>query len=192
NVGEGNELPEGIITGAPGEVIVKNFTDPTGNIVTNQWNYISAFTPELTEFTFNYTKTSKGFIVEAGKEATITATSGKAVLSFFALGVNGSPTLQLVRSSGKAIPGKSSDNGYIKSSDENPFTVAKHESATKTQNNFIVSGNGQYHKFNLRPMNQFADNTAAGETISFKVTGNPGEKVIIFGINLSSYRDDEQ
>ncbi|MCQ2147760.1 MAG: hypothetical protein MJZ16_09620, partial [Bacteroidales bacterium] len=198
-VGSGNELPEGLVQGVE-NVMVQNFTSPTQSLKTNEWGYITEFIAgegaTASDFTVNYTEASSGFVIDAGGQASIKVKSGKKVVKFFALGVNGAPQITLERSSGKVIYTKSTDSSYYgesyKSSDENPFTVAENASATKNQSSYIVDGNSAYHFFNLSAEFSSATSTEEGEEIIFKVSGKAGEKVILLGINMSSSRSDDE
>ncbi len=198
-VGPGNSLAEGVIEGVE-DCGVLNVTNPTKDMESNIYNYISAFTAgngaTEKDFTINYAKTSKGFVINAGGEASITATAGRKVLKFFAIGVNGTPTVKVVRSSGKSILTKSTDSSSggenCMSISENPLTVRNNAAAATDETKLLIDGDADWHKFNLGAQGNSSNNTEEGETITFRVTGNQGEKVIIFGINLSTSRDDEE
>ena len=53
----------------------------------------------------------------------------------------------------------------------------------------MVNGNGDQVRYHFSLCGKSDGNTLADEKISFSVTGGT---VVIFGINLSSYRMDEQ
>ena len=134
-------------------------------------------------------------MINAGGEASITATAGRKVLKFFAIGVNGTPKVEIVRSSGKPVLSKSADQSSwgesYKSTSENPLTVRNNAAAASNDTKLLIDGDADWHRFNLG-LAYDSNATEEGEAITFKVTGNEGEKVIIFGINMSSSRDDEE
>lgn len=196
-VGPGNSLADGAIEGAD-DCAILNVTNPSKDIASNIYSYITGFTAGTgateKDFTINYAKTSKGFVINAGGEASITASAGRKVLKFFAIGVNGTPTVEIVRSSGKSVLSKSEDYSWqesYKSTAENPFAVRKNDAAAKNETKLLIDGDTDWYSFNLGAMYD-SNHTVEGETITFRVTGNEGEKVIIFGINMSSSRGDEE
>ena len=195
-VGAGNELPATLeIRGVDGYNVL-NATNPTG-YVTNQYNYINAFTAgdkaEYGDITLNYTLATKGFKIEDGGNASITAQSGKKVFSFFAVAASGSPEITISRDSEKAILTKDTDaspyGDSYKATGTNPLSPALNESAGTDWNKFVVNGNGDKVLYHFSLCGKSDGNTVDGEKISFSVSGGT---VVIFGINLSGYRVDEQ
>ena len=122
--------------------------------------------------------------------------AGKKGIKFFAVGVNGTPSITLSRSSGKDILTKETDSSYYgesyKSSGPNPFTIRANDSAAKDNLNFIVSGDGDWYRYNWCKAYTSADATVADEVITFKVDGEAGTKAIIFALNGFSMRDDDE
>ena len=195
-VGAGNQMPEGLeIIGAT-DYIVLNAANPTG-YQTNQYNYISAFTPgtgaQYGEITLNYSLKTNGFKIEDGGEATITAKGSSKVFTFFAVATSGTPQISLSRSSEKAILDKTTDTSPYGASyaatGSNPLSPAMNDSAATNWTSFVVDGNGNKVKYHFSACGKSDGNTVADETIKFSVTGGT---VVIFGINLGGYRDDEQ
>ncbi len=199
-VGSGNSLPDGIVTEASNYTLI-NVASPTiSRLKSNEWGNIKTFNAgtEATEQEFNINRqaTSTGFVINAGGEASITVNENGKVLRFYAIGVGGTPTVELVRNSGKSILTKSTDySSYgeaYKSTDENPFTALKNDAASADEVNLLIDGDRDYRFYNFGEAYDDAAKTTEGEIITFKVTGNAGEKVIIFGINISLSRDDEE
>lgn len=195
-VGAGNKIPEGLEIIANGEYGILNAANPTG-YVTNQYNYISAFTAGTNatygDITLNFSLATKGFKIEDGGDATITAKGSSKVFTFFAIATSGTPEITLSRSSEKAILTKDTDTSpygaSYKATGTNPLSPALNESAGNNWQNFIVDGNGNKVKYHFSACGKSDGNTVADETIKFSVTGGT---VVIFGINLGGYRDDEQ
>lgn len=197
-IGSGNSLAEGTVSGVE-DYVVLNVSDPS-NTATNEWGYIKAFTAGTgaveQDFNINYSLSSKGFVIDAGGEASITLKAGCKMLKLFALGVNGTPSIEISRSSGNTIYTASDDvsswgSSYI-STGENPLVTKQNAAASKDTENLIVDGNKDYYFYNLTKQGMSDTATAEDETITFKVSGNAGEKVIIFGLNMSSSRNDEE
>lgn len=196
-VGPGNSLPEGAVIGNDSYNIL-NVTNPTKTVKSNEWSYIKEFTAgekaKTSDFNVNFELPTNGFVVEAGGNASIKVDAGRKVLKFFAIGVNGTPTVQLSRSSGKNIYTNETDHSWndsYKTKHPNPFTVLKNAAASKDEVNLIIDGDTNFYQFNLGLAGDSSEATQDDETITFNVTGNEGEKVIIFGVNLGSSRDDE-
>ena len=195
-VGAGNQMPEGLELKGVSDYVVLNAANPTGYI-TNQYNYISALTPgtnaEYGDITLNYTLATKGFKIGDGGDASITATAGKKVFTFFAIATSGNPEITLSRDSGRTILTKDTDSSpygaSYKATGSNPLSPALNESAGADWQKFIVNGNGDQVKYHFSLCGKSDGNTVADEKITFSVTGGT---VVIFGINLSSYRTDEQ
>ena len=195
-VGAGNEMPEGIELKGVSDYVVLNAANPTG-YVTNQYNYINALTAgakaEFGDITLNYTLSTKGFKIEDGGDAYITAQAGKKVFTFFAVATSGNPQITLSRGSGKTILTKETDSSPYGASyaatGSNPLSPAMNESAAANWQKFVVNGNGDQVKYHFSLCGKSDGNTEADEKISFSVTGGT---VVIFGINLSGYRVDEQ
>ena len=195
-VGAGNNLPEGLEIKGVSDYVVLNAANPTGYI-TNQYNYINALTPgtnaEYGDITLNYTLATKGFKIGDGGDASITAQAGKKVFTFFAIATSGTPEITLSRDSGRTILTKDTDSSpygaSYKATGSNPLSPALNESAAADWQKFIVNGNGDQVKYHFSLCGKSDGNTLADEKITFSVTGGT---VVIFGINLSAYRVDEQ
>ena len=195
-VGAGNNLPEGLEIKGVSDYVVLNAANPTGYI-TNQYNYINALTPgtnaEYGDITLNYTLSTKGFKIGDGGDASITAQAGKKVFTFFAVATSGTPEITLSRDSGRTILTKDTDSSpygaSYKATGSNPLSPALNESAAADWQKFIVNGNGDQVKYHFSLCGKSDGNTLADEKITFSVTGGT---VVIFGINLSGYRVDEQ
>jgi Leucine Rich Repeat. len=196
DIGVGNEMPDDLEITGVSDYIVLNFTQPTKELKSNVYGNITEFKAgsksELKDFTVNYSTISKGFVIEDGGEASIVAGEGKKVVRFFAIAAGDNTELSLERSSGKVIYTKSTDSSSwgssYKSTDEIPFSVSKNSKIAADGNSFIVEGNTDYHFFNLSRAYSSETSTEAGEEITFKAKGG---KVIVFAINLSGSRDDE-
>jgi len=195
-VGAGNQMPEGLEIKGADDYLVLNAANPTGYI-TNQYNYIDAFTPgekaEYGDITLNYTLATKGFKIDDGGEASITAQANKKVFTFFAVAASGTPEITLSRDSGRTILTKDTDSSpygaSYKATGSNPLSPALNESAGKDWQKFVVDGNGDKVLYHFSLCGKSDGNTLAGEEITFSVTGGTA---VIFGINLSGYRVDEQ
>ena len=195
-VGAGNQMPEGVELKGVSDYVVLNAANPSGYI-TNQYNYISALTPgtnaQYGDITLNYTLATKGFKIEDGGDASITATAGKKVFTFFAVAASGNPQITLSRDSGRTILTKDTDSSpygaSYKATGSNPLTPALNETAGADWQKFVVDGNGDKVLYHFSLCGKSDGNTLADEKITFSVTGGT---VVIFGINLSSYRVDEQ
>lgn len=199
-VGSGNSLPDGIVTGASNYTLI-NVASPTiSRLKSNEFGNIKTFNAGTgateQEFNINRQATSTGFVINAGGEASITVKENGKVLKFYAIGVGGTPTVELVRSSGRSILTKSTDSSYYgedyKSTDENPFTALKNDAASADGVTLLIDGDRDYRFYNFGEAYDDTAKTTEDETITFRVTGNAGEKVIIFGINISTSRDDEE
>ena len=195
-VGAGNQMPANVeIVGAT-DYVVLNASNPTG-YQTNQYNYINAFTPgtkaEYGDITLNYSLATKGFKIEDGGNASITAQAGKKVFTFFAVATSGTPQITLSRESGRTILTKDTDSSPYGSNyaatGTNPLSPKLNESAAKSWNSFVVDGDGDKVLYHFSLCGKSDGNTVADEKITFSVTGGT---VVIFGINLSGYRVDEQ
>ena len=195
-VGAGNEIPSTLeIRGVEGYNVL-NATNPT-SYITNQYNYISALTAgdkaEFGNITLNYTLATTGFKIEDGGSASITATAGKKVLALFAVAASGSPEITITRDSERAILTKDTDSSPYGASyaatGTNPLSPSLNESAGKDWTKFVVNGNGDRVLYHFSLCGKSDGNTLDGEKITFSVKGGTA---VIFGINLSSYRVDEQ
>lgn len=195
-VGAGNKMPEGLEIVADGEFGVLNAANPSG-YKTNEYNNINEFfageKAVYGDITLNFSLATKGFKIEDGGEAYFTAKAGKKVFNFFAVATSGTPQIELVRESGKTILTKDTDSSPYGSSyaatGANPLSPAMNESAAKDWTNFIQDGNGAKVLYHFSLCGKSDGNTTEGEKIYFKVTGGTA---VIFGINLSGYRVDEQ
>ena len=195
-IGGGNTLPDTIeIRGVKGYDIL-NATNPT-SIKTNEWGYISEFNAgtgaEYGDITINYSLSSAGFRIEDGGEASITAKSGKKVLAFFAVATSGNPEINFTRSTDNPIYTADNDTSAygdsFKATGTLPLDPSVNESAAKDWKKFIVDGNGDRVKYHFAKQWSSAGSTEEGEVITFTVTGGTA---VIFGINLGSYRDDDE
>ena len=195
-VGAGNQMPANVqIVGAT-DYAVLNATNPTG-YQTNQYNYIVSFNAgekaEYGDIKLNYSLDTKGFKIEDGGSAYIVPQAGKKVFTFFAIATSGNPQITLSRDSGRNILTKDTDSSpygeSFKATGSNPLSPKLNESAGKDWKSFIVDGNGDKVKYHFSLCGKSDGNTVADEKISFSVTGGT---VVIFGINLGGYRDDEQ
>ena len=195
-VGAGNQMPEGLEIKGVSDYVVLNAANPSGYI-TNQYNYINAFTPgekaQYGDITLNYSLATKGFLIEDGGDASITAQAGKKVFTFFAVAASGTPEITLSRDSGRTILTKDTDSSpygaSYKATGSNPLSPALNESAGLDWQKFVVDGNGDKVLYHFSLCGKSDGNTVEDEKISFSVTGG---SVVIFGINLSGYRVDEQ
>lgn len=97
------------------------------------------------------------------------------------------------RDSGRTILTKDTDSSPYGSNyaatGTNPLSPKLNESAAKSWNSFVVDGNGDKVLYHFSLCGKSDGNTVADEKITFSVTGGT---VVIFGINLSGYRVDEQ
>lgn len=195
-VGAGNQMPEGLEVIADGEFGVLNAANPSG-YKTNEYNNINEFfagdKAVYGDITLNFSLATKGFKIEDGGEAYFTAKANKKVFNFFAVATSGTPQIELVRESGKTILTKDTDSSPYGASyaatGTNPLSPAMNESAAKDWTNFIQDGNGAKMLYHFSLCGKSDGNTTEGEKIYFKVTGGTA---VIFGINLSGYRVDEQ
>ena len=195
-VGAGNQMPEGLeIVGAE-DYVVLNAANPTG-YKSNEYGYIASFNAgekaEFGDITLNYSLATKGFKIEDGGNAYIVPQAGKKVFTFFAVATSGTPTITLSRDSERTILTKDTDSSpygdSYKATGTNPLSPKLNESAGKDWNSFVVDGNADKVLYHFSLCGKSDNNTVADEKISFSVTGGT---VVIFGINLSGYRVDEQ
>lgn len=195
-VGGGNSMPEDIeIVGVEQYDVLNASTNPS-YYTSNQYKYITAFTAgenaEFGDIKLNFTLDTQGFKISDGGEATITAKAGCKVLKFYAVAASGTPQITLSRSSGKTILTKDTDSSSwgssYKASGTNPLSPNLNESADKDWTKFVVDGDGDFVKYHFSGAWSSTGNTVADETIKFSVSGG---SVVIFGLNLSTYRDDE-
>ena len=195
-VGAGNSMPENLELKGVSDYVVLNAANPTG-YQTNQYNYIVSLNAgdkaEYGDIKLNYSLDTKGFKIEDGGNAYIVPQAGKKVFNFFAVATSGNPQISLSRDSGRTILTKDTDSSpygaSYKATGSNPLTPALNESAGKNWKSFVVDGNGDKVLYHFSLCGKSDGNTVEGEKISFEVTGGT---VVIFGINLSGYRVDEQ
>jgi len=195
-VGAGNQMPESLEIRGAANYVVLNAANPTG-YKSNEYNNINEFfageKATWGDITLNYSLATKGFKIEDGGEAYFTAKAGKKVFNFFAVATSGEPQIELVRESGRTILTKDTDSSpygaNYKATGSNPLSPAMNESAAKDWTSFVQDGNGAKVLYHFSLCGKSDGNTLEGEKIYFKVTGGTA---VIFGINLSGYRVDEQ
>lgn len=187
-IGSGNTLPETLeIVGVEGYGVL-NATNPTGELVTNKYNSISEITGGTeVDMTVNFSNNIKAYKVECGSTLTITAAAAKKGIKFFAVGVDGTPTITTSREDGQKVYDSSDASGRS----ANPVTVRQNDTVSDLSK-VVIDGNSDQYKYYLGPITYSSNGgIPAGGKIILTVEGNAGESVLIFGINLDSYRDDE-
>ena len=195
-VGAGNSMPEGLEIVGCDDYMVLNAANPTG-YKTNEYNYIESLVAgdkaEYGDITLNYSLSTKGFKIEDGGSAYIIPQAGKKVFTFFAVAASGNPEITLSRDSGRSILTKDTDSSPYGASyaatGTNPLSPSLNESAVSNWQSFVVDGNGDKVLYHFSLCGKSDGNTVADEKITFSVTGGTA---VIFGINLSGYRVDEQ
>ena len=197
-VGAGNQMPEGLeIVGADNYVVL-NAANPSGYAHNSSSGIKEAVADDKAEFgdiKLNYSLSTKGFKIEDGGKAHIVAKNNKRRLIFHAVATSGTPSITLSRSTGKTIYTVDNDptaySASYKPTGSNPLSPALNESAAKDWKSFVQDGDGAkvfYHLATFSWSCSGGDSTEDGEEISFTVSGGT---VVIFGLDLSSYRWDE-
>ena len=191
-VGSGNSVPEQLeIIGVEGYSVL-NVSNPTKEMTYNKYGFISAYElgTDASEFdaTINFAVTAKAFEVPAGSTLTITSSGSRKALRFFAIGKGGTPQVTVSRADEKKVY-NTSDNQYCSA---NPYTVKENESAAADRTKLMVDGDGDSVLYFFGPTSGTSSGgLVEGDKVILTVSGNDGESVIIFGLNLETYTTDD-
>ena len=192
-IGSGNSISEGTGILADTQYGVLAAVNPTRELKTNRYGFIDSFEASdgvkaINSITVNYSLSASGYLIPAGESLTIVSAGSRKTIRYYAVGLGGTPTVTLSRADKKKIY-TSSDNSTLA---PNPFTTRNNVSAAEDNTSFIVDGNGDHCSYYFGPTNgSSGGGLSDGDKVTIKVSGNEGESVIVFGINLETYTDDD-